>query len=112
MSEAKLTRRKIARDLEFSPYMLAVPYDNETLIFMFSSELYKTKFYDNFIDNREVINKSLSNRFGFEIKADMMGDIALYKKIEKRGFLILKGNGEKIWQKNIILNGERLTSKS
>ena len=81
-----LTRRGVAYDLNISPHKLEVPYNGDTIVYVFSSELYKKKFYDQFLDNREQISASLSKRFGFEIQNDMLCDLKLYTTIEKRGF--------------------------
>lgn len=107
-----LTRDGIAYDLNISPYRLEVPYEGCSLTYVFSSELYKGKFYDRFLENREKIGNSLSNRFGFQIENDMLCDIALYGNIEKRGFMILKGEDKIVCQESIILDGAKLTKKS
>lgn len=86
---AKLTRSGIAHDLTISPYKLVVDYEGDSLTYVFSSELYKNKFYDKIFDNREKINESLSKRFGFKIINEKLADITLYSKTETRGFLIL-----------------------
>lgn len=110
---SKLTRSNIAYDFNISPHVLEVPYEKETLKFVFSSELYKTKFYETFYENRVKINASLSNRFGFEIVNDLLCDLKLYITIEKRGFLIIRDNGEKIeWLRDIILDGNRMMKRS
>ncbi len=81
-------------------------------IFVFSSDLYKRKFEEKMMENRQRINESLSNRFGFEIKNDLMCDVLLYKKIEKRGFLI-KNNKEGFeCLENIRLDGRNLIQKN
>ena len=107
-----LTRGNVAYDFNKSPFTLEVPYESgDVYTFVFSSELYMNKFYNALFDNREKISTSLSNRFGFTIVNDILCDLKLYLTIEKRGFLIFK-NEEKIeWQKDIILNGVKLTNK-
>lgn len=103
---AKLTRSKVAYDLSISPHMLEVPYDHgETLVYVFSSKLYKDKFYNALFENREKINESLSNRFGFKIVNDLLCDLKLYISIEKRGFLILKDKEKMVCQEDIICDG-------
>lgn len=109
---SKLTRNKIAYDFEISPYYLEVPYENTTLKYIFSSELYRENFYNKYIENREKINISLSNRFGIEIESDILCDLKLYVTIEKRGFLIWKDE-EKIKCLDCIkLNGMRMMKKN
>lgn len=107
-----LTRRGVAYDLNISPHRLEVPYGSETIVYVFSSELYKRKFYDQFLDNREVIGASLSKRFGFEIQNDLLCDLKLYTTIEKRGFLILKDGVKFVCRENIILDGHKMTKRS
>jgi hypothetical protein len=98
----------VAYDLETSPFECEVYYTEiRYLIFKFSSQLYLDKFKEKIEDNRNKINDSLSNRFGFTIKNDVLADIKLYSSIEKRGFLI-KGKEEYKCLNNIILNGVNL----
>lgn len=108
-----LTRNGVANDIRLSPYKLKVYYTKSCyLIFSFSSELYKSKFEERLAENREKINSSLSNRFGFDIENNVLCDIKLYTSIEKRGFLI-KDNKEGFeCLKSLKLDGKRLTTKS
>lgn len=106
-----LTRNNIAYNLEESPYLLDVPYDGYSLIYFFSSSLYRDNFYRRFVENREKINDSLSNRFGYRIEHDLIGDLALYSKIEKRGFLVCLGKDKAKCQEDIILSGGKVTIK-
>lgn len=96
-----LTRSGIAYDLNISPHKLKITYDNDVVKFVFSSDLYKNIFLKKLEENREKINESLSNRFGFTIKNDVLCDIKLYSTIEKRGFL-LDFNGKNIECLNTI----------
>ena len=108
-----LTRSAVAYDLNISPHKLEVPYDNgTTLVFVFSSALYRKNFYERFLDNREQIGASLSKRFGFEIQNDLLADLKLYTTIEKRGFLILKDGVKFVCRESIILDGHKLTMRS
>lgn len=108
----KLTRNNIAHDLNISPHTLVVDYLDEKITYVFSSRLYKEKFLSQMVDNRKKINESLSKRFGIEVIFDRLADVKLYDSIEKRGFLIVLENGEKIkWLNNIILDGNRVTTK-
>lgn len=107
-----LTRNNIANDLNISPFKLEVDYEEETLCFVFSSELYMKKFYERFVENREKICESLSNRFGFEIANEILCDLKLYTTIEKRGFLIIKGQEKIQCVNDIILSGGKMTKKN
>lgn len=106
---AKLTRCNIAYDFNISPYKLTVEYDTDEITFVFSSELYRNKFIAGLGDNRNKINRSLSNRFGFQIVNDVLCDLKLYITIEKRGFLLYKGEQKIECLNNLTLNGNHLT---
>ena len=108
-----LTRNNVAYNLNESPHRLEVPYDDQqALIYVFSSEFYKTNFYNRFLDNREKISESLSKRFGFRVQNDLLSDLKLYTSIEKRGFLIIKGEDKIVCQENITLDGALLMKQS
>ena len=123
MSKSYLSRRKIAYDLNTSPYYTDVYYSSgsfkitdvsneQTITFIFSSETYLRKFTEQLQENRVKISESLSKRFGYSIKCDLLSDLRLYISIEKRGFLILV-NGEKCdCLESIILDGQNLTTKN
>lgn len=107
-----LTRNNVAYNLNESPHRLEVPYDHESVIYVFSSEFYKLNFYNRFLDNREKISESLSKRFGFRVQNDLLSDLKLYTSIEKRGFLIFKGEDKIVCQENITLDGAKLMKLS
>jgi hypothetical protein len=103
-----LTRSNIAYDFNISPHKAVMKYETTELTYVFSSNLYKQKFFDKLKENREKIETSLSNRFNFNIKNELLCDIKLYTDIEKRGFLLIQ-DGEKITcQDNITLDGNKL----
>lgn len=109
---SKLTRHGIAHDLNISPYEYTVSYGNDNeLTFIFSSELYKTKFDEKLDSYRAKVSHSLSKRFGFKIINNMLADIKLYSITETRGFLI-KGKEDYSCQNTIELIGENLTQTS
>ena len=103
-----LTRNNVAYNLNESPHRLEVPYEQQSLIYVFSSEFYKTNFYNRFLDHREKISESLSKRFGFRVENDLLSDLKLYTSIEKRGFLVIKGEDKIVCQENITLDGAKL----
>lgn len=109
---SKLTRNNIAYDFDISPYYLEVPYENMNLKYVFSSELYRQNFYNKYIENREKINISLSNRFRVDIENDLVADLKLYVTIEKRGFLIWKDEEKITCLDNIKLDGMRMMKKN
>lgn len=109
----QLTRSNIAYNLEISPHSFNVDYeDGEKLTFIFSSELYMTKFFETIEDNREKINHSLSKRFGFNVVNNKLSDIKLYSLIEKRGFLIKRKDENFKCLNDIKLNGLAMTQRN
>lgn len=107
-----LSRNNIAYNLYKTPHLLAVGYEDQNVIYHFSSELYMNKFVQRLDENRDSIKKSLSGRFGFSINCDSIADLRLYSSIEKRGFLI-SVNGEYVeCLNNIILSGQTIRKNS
>lgn len=109
---AQLTRSNIAYDLSISPHSLINVYGDEEIEFVFSSELYKTKFSEKQKKHRDQINNSLTKRFGFTVKNPLIADLRLYTTIEKRGFLIIKNGVELRCPEQIELDGARVITKS
>ena len=66
--------------------------------FVFSSELYKNKFISTYEDFTNYQELKLQAKYNILIFAEDMLLISLYKKIEKRGFLV--------YYKNIELNND------
>lgn len=89
------TRNGIYKNINYSTYT----YNTGQLTFVFSSEFYRRKFIDTYMNHRKQISESLSNRFKFSIDVSFLADLVLYTKIEKRGFLLYTKGGEKICQK-------------
>lgn len=104
-----LSRNNICYNLEKSPYKLNIDYGEQVVTYHFSSELYKTKFEERREDNHRIIEESLSKRFGFKIKSELIADIRLYSSIEKRGFLISVNGEHKQWLSNITLDGLKIS---
>lgn len=103
-----LTRSNVAYDLNISPHIEEIEYEDFTIKYVFSSNLYRIKFLSKLGENRGIINRSLSNRFGFNIKTDLIADLKLYTTIEKRGFLIFKDGVKIECRENITLDGLRM----
>ena len=101
------TRNNIYPKLEESPYTAPLLYGayKEMVIFSFSSKMYLTKFTQRLEKHRKTINESLSNRFRFCIRLDLLADIVLYCAIEKRGFHITTESGDIKCQNSLLLNG-------
>lgn len=107
-----MSKRGICYHLPDSPYQIKVSYDGQMVTFFFSSSLNVEKFYERCAGNREAISASLSSRFKFIIKNDILCDIVLYEKIENRGFYIdVDGKGYS-WLEEVELNGVKVTSKN
>lgn len=86
----------VVYNLKETPFVLV----RDGFKFHFSSQYNLTRFLDREENEIAVISASLSNRFKFYIKADMIARIALYKKIEKRGFCIITDEQEEFqWLK-------------
>ena len=108
-----LTRGGVAYDLNKSPYLYNVVYDDCYISYYFSSEFYLNKFKQKLEDNRLSINQSLSNRFGISVDLKKLCDLKLYSVIEKRGFLVRINGKENIdCLNNLLLNGEVLIEKN
>ena len=80
-----MTRAGVCYNFEISPYRVT----KDMYTFVFSSQLHVEKFKEKYKENRDIINYSLTKRFGFDVCFDTLADVVLYRKIEKRGFLII-----------------------
>lgn len=107
-----LTRSNIAHNLEISPHRYDVGYPSQTVQYVFSSELYRQKFIEQYESHRSKINDSLSNRFGFDVDCTSLADLKLYTTIEKRGFLVLLDGEQVKYLEDITLSGERMTKEN
>lgn len=111
MNNTVFTKKGVCKQLNNSPYFVTNFYGGKNadyITFYFSSVFYRDKFLSEYRENRSTINLSLSNRFKIGLVFNILADIVLYYKIEKRGFLI-SYKGRLIKCKNdIILNGEKM----
>ena len=80
--------------------------------YVFSSELYKDIFMKKQYENRLKVNESLSKRFGFTIVNNLLCDLQLYAKTEKRGFLIICNDRNITCLSNLKLDGVNLIYKN
>jgi hypothetical protein len=101
------TKRGIFYDLSESTYSLCL--DNIT--YVFSSISYMAKFQNQYIFNREDFAKKLYARYGLKIHFNVLADILLYRKIEKRGCYILDCRGDEICLETQNLIGMLLIQK-
>lgn len=91
------TLRGIFHNIKESTYTIS----NTEIVFFFSSKLYMNKFMEEYQNNRikvnEQTNKIMDNP---PLNMDMLADVALYKRIEKRGFYV--------WMKELTLSCDDL----
>lgn len=102
------TRNGVCYDLPRSTYRTTV----DGLTYVFSSRLHMEKFISKLKENRDIINYSLTRRFGFTIDVAQLADIVLYKRIETRGFLIVTNEGQELWQENLRFDGGKATKRN
>lgn len=115
MKNTSLTRSGIAYDLKLSPYKSKVYYDSDYYVtFIFSSELYMSKFEERIKEHRKIMNEKISKRHGYKITNNIVSDIKLYTLIEKRGFLMRSSKDNKNIEclEKAELNGVNLIAKS
>lgn len=77
-------------DIKQSQYIIS----RGKLTFYFSSIYNLNRFKDKEVDYIIEVSNSLSNRFKFNIVAEDIARVSLYRKVEKRGFYILKDGKE------------------
>lgn len=99
--------KKTVFNLEKSPYCA----DASGHKFYFSSERRKDKFLYMLRENRIKVSETMSKRYKFPIKLDLLADIYLYRCIEDRGFYITNNEGEFQWHQLCQLSGGKLTRK-
>ena len=104
----ELTRSKIAYNLHISPHRVTIPYAEQSITFVFSSDLYRRKFLEKQEASREQISHSLTKRFGVEITADEIADFRLYIHTEKRGFLIIQDDEEIECRSRVTFAGAKM----
>lgn len=102
-----LTRGGVAYNLNDSPFRTTIKYQHEILTFVFSSNYIANKFINKISSNREKLKETLTKKYNIEITNDILADITLYMKTEKRGFLII-GRDAYTCQNNIKLDGGNL----
>lgn len=103
-----LTRNGVCYDLTRSNFKTTV----NGLTFVFSSRLHLEKFKKKLHENRDIVNYSLTRRFGFAVDVSQLADIVLYRKIETRGFLIVTNEGNELWQESLKFVGGTATFKN
>ena len=107
-----LSRNGIAYNFDNSPYQVKMSYENFDLIFRFSSKNNVSKFLNKYLDNRGMINNSLSKRFKINLSFDLIADIKLYTLVESRGFLIIHKDDRFECLEEVEFDGINLTKKN
>lgn len=103
-----LSRNGVFYDLQVSTYRTKV----DGLTFVFSSKLHLEKFKKKYRENRDIVNYSLSRRFGVAVDVSQLADVVLYRKIETRGFLIVTNEGNELWLETLRYVGGKATFKN
>lgn len=103
-----ISKRGIAYNLEITPYLIKIG----DITYHFSSVNHLEKFTEKLEENRALISASLSNRFGFDIKPYILADLALYSKVETRGFYVSKGSESYKCKKEVRLSGVNQMNKN
>lgn len=80
----KTTIKGICLNLNESEYF----FKYKGLIFYFSSEFYKKKFTEEITNYIETETFKLQVKYNINVNFDLLFMLALYKKIEKRGFRV------------------------
>lgn len=108
----KLTKRGVCYDLAVTPYIHKEVYNYQVIYYHFSSEINLSKFRERMGENREALNTSLTKRFKFEVKNDVLCDLRLYNSVENRGFYI-EADGKVIrWLEEITLIGQKIDKEN
>lgn len=84
-------------------------YEYNNFIFYFSSKSYLEKFKKNISDYILMESYKIKNKYNIHINFSLFLAVALYKKIEKRGFRITHKNMGYIISENTVFNTEYIT---
>lgn len=83
-------------------------FKSENFEYYFSSLLYRNKFAERYMKNRENLQYKLTSRYNIEFLANDYFDIILYHSVEKRGFKVISIKSGECFKclSEIKLNGE------
>ena len=76
-----ITRKGIYHNLDESKYVVS----NDDMTFYFSSKYYLRRFLSTYKDERNKLRKSFE-RYDIMMNYELLSDISLYNRIEKRGY--------------------------
>lgn len=92
------TKRGVELDLKESDFI----YNYSGFSFVFSSKFYLKKFSENIEHYILEENAKIKNKYSLNFNFDLFFAISFYKKIEKRGFRVLKQGTEKEIKENSL----------
>lgn len=81
----------VCYDISSSPFVVEV----DGIVYRFTSEKHMRKFEDDLEKIEDWVNDSLSRRFHTTIRCPALGQLWLYRKVERNGFC-LEVEGEQI----------------
>lgn len=87
-------------------------YELDGVKYFFSTELRRDNFIKRYQDNRKEVAARLKKRWRFDIESSLLADLYLYSSIELHGFYIEHNGGAFEWQRQVKLDGLRMTKKN
>jgi YHS domain-containing protein len=96
------TQNKIELNLKESKYQ----YEFKNFIFYFSSLLYLDKFKKNLDEYIVLETIKIKNKYKLHVDFSLFLAVALYKKIEKRGFRVVHKNMGFVINELTVFNAE------
>lgn len=100
-----MTKRGIYHNLNESEYAIS----NSEVALFFSSRFYLNKFLDEYKNYRNEFKIRLQRSMNIDkMNVDLMGDIHLYRQIEKRGFRAVLNQDV---AKNVVILNDSLKEK-
>lgn len=108
-----MTISGVERDLKVTPLTTVIEYGDRLVCYCFSSYTVQQKFEKELETHRAQIKESLTNRFriSFNVSDDFC-DLDLYRRTERRGFLVRFGEDEVTWLGQVEYNGQRVIKKN
>lgn len=99
------TQNGIELNLQESKYK----HEYNNFIFYFSSKSYLEKFKKNLSEYILMESYKIKNKYNIHINFSLFLAVALYKKIEKRGFRIIHKDMGYIISENTVFNTEYIS---
>lgn len=102
-----ITRRGIFHDLTESIYCATINYNNDNIIYYFSSRKYQEKFVSEHIKKRFEFREYCHKKWLFNfMNMNLLSDLIFYKSLEIRGFRVKYKGREYLCPENLILDGD------